>query len=181
MSTKVHNVFISYHHENDQKYRNDFEDLFHDNHQIIISKSVQMGDIDPNLKTETIRRKIREDYLSNSTVTVVLIGSETWKRKHVDWEISSSLRHTDANPRSGLIGILLPTHPSYKKKTYDQYIVPPRLYDNSLNKFAKVYDWSTNPVIVQNRIHEAFDCRFEIIPDNSRDLYKNNRNGDKWQ
>ena len=181
MTTKVHKVFVSYHHNNDQKYRNDFEELFHNNHQILISKSVQMGDIDPNLKTETIRRKIREDYLSDSTVTVVLIGSETWKRKHVDWEISSSLRHTEANPRSGLIGILLPTHPSYNQETFDPYTIPPRLYDNTADKFAKIYDWSTNPTSVQNMIHEAFNRRFEINPDNARDLYKNNRNGNKWQ
>ena len=181
MSTKVHKVFISYHHENDQKYRNDFEELFHDNHQIFISKSVQMGDIDPNLRTETIRQKIRNEYLSDSTVTVVLIGLETWKRKHVDWEISSSLRQTESNPRSGLIGILLPTHPSCNQKTYDPHTIPPRLYDNTKNNFAKIYDWSINPEYVQNWIHGAFDRRFEIIPDNSRDLYKNNRNGDKWQ
>lgn len=181
MSTKVHKVFISYHHANDQKYRNDFEKLFHDNHQILISKSVQMGDIDPNLKTETIRQKIRDEYLRDSTVTVVLIGSETWKRKHVDWEISSSLRHSESNPRSGLIGILLPTHPSYGQKTYDSHTIPPRLYDNHENKFAQIYDWDLNPTYVQNWIHKAFDRRFEINPDNSRDLYKNNRNGDKWQ
>lgn len=181
MSTKVHKVFVSYHHENDQKYRNDFEELFHNHHQIFISKSVQMGDIDSNLKTETIRQKIRNEYLSDSTVTVVLIGSETWKRKHVDWEISSSLRQTESSPRSGLIGILLPTHPSYNQKTYDPHTIPPRLSDNTNNKYAKIYNWSTNPQYVQNWIHEAFDRRSEILPANSRDLYKNNRNGYKWQ
>ena len=180
MATKVHKVFVSYHHENDQKYRNDFEELFHDDYQIFISKSVQIGDIDPNLKTDTVRQKIRNEYLSDSTVTVVLIGLETWKRKHIDWEISSSLRHTESNPRSGLIGILLPTHPSYNQKTCDPHTIPPRLYDNQKNGFAKIYDWSTKPISVQNMIHEAFIRRFEIIPDNSRDLYKNNRNGNKW-
>ncbi len=36
-----------------------------------------MGDIGTNLKTETIRQKIRNKYLADATVTVVLIGSET--------------------------------------------------------------------------------------------------------
>jgi hypothetical protein len=75
-------------------------------HDVMVSKSVQVGDIDPNLKTDTLRQKIRDEYLHDSTVTVVLIGSETWKRKHVDWEIAASIRHTQYNPRSCLIGSL---------------------------------------------------------------------------
>lgn len=60
----------------------------------MISKSVRIGDIDPNLATDTIRQKIRDEYLRGSTVTVVLVGPETWQRKHVDWEIGASIRHT---------------------------------------------------------------------------------------
>ena len=51
----------------------------------MVSKSVQIGDIDSNLPTERIRQKIRDEYLRDSTVTIVLIGSETWKRKHIDY------------------------------------------------------------------------------------------------
>ena len=86
-----HKVFVSYHHKNDQKYRNDFEDLFANQHDIMISKSVQIGDIDTNLKTDTIRQKIRDEYLRDSTVTIVLIGSQTWQRKHVDWKLGQVL------------------------------------------------------------------------------------------
>ena len=63
MATKVHKVFVSYHHiPSDQPYRNEFERLFSDSNQIFVSKSVQIGDIDPNLKPETIRQKIRDEY-----------------------------------------------------------------------------------------------------------------------
>ena len=93
-----HKVFVSYHHANDQNYRDFFERLFTDVHDIMISKSVQIGEIDPDLKTDTVRQKIRDNYLRDSTVTVVLIGEETWKRKHVDWEIGSSIRSTQNNP-----------------------------------------------------------------------------------
>lgn len=105
MVTKKHNVFVSYHHDNDQYYRNEFEKLFVNHYDIMVSKSVQIGDIDSNLNTETIRQKIRDEYLRDSTVTVVLIGTQTWQRKHVDWEIASSIRDTKLNPRSGLLGI----------------------------------------------------------------------------
>jgi len=78
-----HKVFVSYHHENDERYKIIFEKMFGD---VYISKSVEIGDIDPNLKTETIRQKIRDEFLRDSSVTVVLVGKETWKRKHIDWE-----------------------------------------------------------------------------------------------
>ncbi len=104
-----HKVFVSYHHANDQAYRNYFEKLFVDTHDIMVSKSVQIGEISPNLQTETIRQKIRDEYLGDSTVTIVLIGSQTWQRKHVDWEIGSSIRETMNSSRSGLLGMCIPS------------------------------------------------------------------------
>ena len=153
-----HKVFVSYHHDNDQNYRDLFEGLFSDIHDIMVSKSVQIGDIDPNLKVDTIRQKIRVEYLRDSTVTVVLIGAETWKRKHVDWEISASIRNTAFNPRSGLLGILLPTYPRPDGEPTKYYpcTIPARLHDNIECGFAKIYNWRHNPDVVQQWIHEAF-------------------------
>lgn len=184
MSTKVHKVFISYHHtEPDQTYRNQFEALFANHFEILISKSVQIGDIAPNLQTETIRQKIRDEYLRDSTVTVVLIGKDTWQRKHVDWEIAASIRKTEYNSRSGLVGIFLPSYPLVGN-SFNHRTIPPRLYDNWKNesqRFAHLYKWSTNPADVQRWIHRAFDDRNKINPDNSYPIFANNRNGDKWQ
>jgi hypothetical protein len=162
---KRHNVFISYHHANDQIYKDAFERIFAEQYDIIITKSVQIGDIDPNLKTDTIRQKIRDEYLRDSTVTVVLIGKETWKRKHVDWEIGSSIRHTQYSSRSGLLGILLPTYSYPAPNKYNPYTIPPRLYYNVTCGFAEIYQWNMNPSIVQGWIHEAFERRFKIEPD----------------
>lgn len=170
-----HKVFVSYHHANDQEYRDLFEGLFDDIHDIFVSKSVQIGDISTNLKTETIRQKIRDEYLADSTVTVVLIGSETWKRKHVDWEISSSIRETENSSRSGLIGIILPSYPRKDETKYNPKTIPPRLYDNIKCNFSSIHNWSYDPEVVQKWIHNAFLRRNKIKPDNSRDLFKDNR------
>ncbi|NKC12080.1 MAG: hypothetical protein GKR94_07715 [Gammaproteobacteria bacterium] len=89
-----HNVFISYHHDNDEAYKLKFERLFSGVSNVLETKAVSDGDIDPYSKTETIRQKIRDEFIRSASVTVVLIGSDTWKRKHVDWEISSSIRDT---------------------------------------------------------------------------------------
>lgn len=175
-----HKVFVSYHHFNDQVYWDAFERLFADGRDILVSKSVQIGDIDPNLKVETIRHKIRDEYLRDSTVTVVLIGSQTWQRKHVDWEIGSSIRDTQFNPRSGLLGILLPTYSFPSPNKYDPYKIPPRLHYNIECGFAKIYLWNTNPVTVSNWIHEAFQRRNSVQPVNSYPSFVNNRSGARW-
>jgi len=177
-----HKVFVSYHHANDQLYRDYFERLFSDTYDIMVSKSVQIGDINTYLATDTIRQKIRDEYLRDSTVTVVLIGSETWKRKHVDWEIAASIRNTQYNPRSGLIGILLPTYPKPLESNLDYYFhsIPPRLHDNQQCGFANIYNWNNDPKIVHDWIHDAFKRRNQITPDNSYPNFVNNRSGERW-
>lgn len=186
MEYPVHKVFISYHHcQGDEDYRNRFEHLFDNHHEIIVNKSVQIGDIDSNLKTETIRQKIRDEYIRDASVTIVLIGKYTWQRKHVDWEISSSIRNTELNPRNGLLGIFLPTYPVTLDIKGDPIInkhtIPPRLYDNFECGFAKLYRWSEDHTFVERWIHKAFLDRKTILPDNTRDLYANNRSGEQWQ
>jgi hypothetical protein len=142
--------------------------------------SVGLGDIQDGLKTETIRQTIRDKYLRDTSVTVVLIGNDTWKRKHVDWEISSSIRKTELNPRSGLIGILLPTYRRPGLGKYNPYTIPPRLYDNINNDFAAIYEWSNNPNEIRGWIDEAYKRKSRINPDNSRPLFGKNRSGDSW-
>ncbi len=175
-----HKTFVSYHHYNDQYYRDLFESMFQNYYDIMVSKSVQIGDIGDNLSTEYIRQKIRDEYLRDSTVTVVLIGSQTWQRKHVDWEIGSSIRDTRLNPRSGLLGIILPTYPRQDTSKYDPYTIPPRLASNITCGYAKIYNWSNDPDQVQRWIHDAFNSRKTVNPDNSYLSFVNNRSGQRW-
>lgn len=176
-----HKVFVSYYHDEDQDYRELFDGLFPEIYDIMVSESVEIGDIDPNLSTERIRQIIRDNYLRDSTVTVVLVGEHTWQRKFVDWEIGSSLRQTEYNTRSGLLGILLPTYPRPPGKHYDPHTIPPRLYDNVACGFSKIYTWNEEPYTVQSWIHYAYRQRTEILPNNSRATFKNNRSGERWK
>ena len=176
--TRRHKIFVSYHHNLDQGYRNQFERMCGDR---IVSRSVDIGDIDQNNSTDNVRRIIREQYLRDSTVTVVLIGKQTWQRKHVDWEISASLRATLISPRSGILGILLPSYPRPAPGKYSSSTVPPRLYDNVECKFACIYPWSTDPNEIQGWIHEAFQRKDSINPHNSRTLFGKNRSGGHWE
>jgi hypothetical protein len=175
-----HKVFVSYHHALDESYKTLFELRFGNALGAIIPGSVNDGDIDPNLPTETVRQKIRDEYLRDTSVTVVLIGAETWQRKHIDWEIGSSIRHTDNNPRSGLLGILLPTYPRTDPTKYNSRTIPPRLYDNIKCEFAAIYNWSENPTTVQDWIHQAYLRKSVKQPDNSRASFGKNRSGNEW-
>ena len=97
----------------------------------IVDKSVDTGDIiDQGRPVDQIRRRIRDEYIADATVTVVLIGRCTWQRKHVDWEISASLIGTAHNDRCGLLGIRLPTHTDFRDAEYDPRLIPPRLACN---------------------------------------------------
>ncbi len=184
--TPRHKVFISFHHD-DQKYKDRFVRMMKGN---VVDKSVEDGDIDDqNMKTTTIRQKIRDEFIADATVTVVLIGPCTWQRKHVDWEIGSSLRKTKKNPRCGLLGILIPNHPNFKKQKYNPRLIPPRLADNCKgdDPYACIYRWSgsTNEVNrVRQWIHQSFQRRDGTPPNNSREQFSDNRSSDcskGWQ
>lgn len=101
--------FICYHHENDQEYKNhlawmaQYYGCFEDG-------SVGVGDIvDDDRDSQAIRRLIRDEYLGDTEVTILLCGTDTRHRKHVDWELKSSMIDGSENARSGILVIDLPT------------------------------------------------------------------------
>ena len=128
-------VFVSYHHKNDQEYYNYFSELFSNDYEILYDASVDRK-IDSD-DTEYQIRRIREKYITGTSLTIVLCGAETWKRKFVDWEICATL-----NKKHALLGINLPTNPINQ---YGKYIVPGRLYENIESGFAGVIQWTTDP------------------------------------
>ena len=81
-----HKVFISFYHEDDQCYKNELASFAEEN-GIFIDCSVATGDIDENLEDEKIREIIRDEYLKDTSVTILLVGQNTQYRKHVDWEL----------------------------------------------------------------------------------------------
>ena len=177
-----HKVFVSFHDcDTDRRYKEKFTELLKGS---IIDKSVHEDDIDDDsLKTETVRQKIRDEFIANATVTVVLIGECTWQRKHVDWEIGSSLRETKRNKRCGLLGILLPCHPSHGAKSINPRRIPSKLAQNLTgdNAFAKLYNWPDGPSSKKfwRWIHEAFERRdLDPAPKIGKSQFKKNRRGD---
>lgn len=62
-----------------------------------------------------IMRRIREDYLSDSTVTIFLIGTHSaeyfgWeKQRFIKRELQASLYNGEGNTRNGILGVVLPS------------------------------------------------------------------------
>lgn len=104
----MHKVFISYYHADDQLYKDELLAINQRN-SIFEDYSVNTGDIDDRLDDSAIREKIRDEYLRDSTVTIVLVGAQTKGRKHIDWEIYSSMYDGKVNKKSGILVFNLPT------------------------------------------------------------------------
>lgn len=178
-----HKVFISYFHEDDQEYKDRLVQALGSK---FVDKSVSQGDIhDERLPLDEIRRRIRDDHIADATVTVVLIGPCTWKRKHVDWEISASLIDRPNNRRCGLLGLLLPTHSDYRRHPEERNprLIPPRLAHNigGNDPFAIIYDWPKNRLArkVLPKIHTAYLRRKKTPwPDDGLPLFAKNQRGD---
>lgn len=168
-----HKVFVSFYHDDDEKYRTKWDELFD---SIFINKSVQSGDIDADNSADYIKRLIHDKYLEDTSVLVVLVGPNTRCRKHVDWEISAAL-NKKVGGYSGLLGLELPTHPDYRKGTYTPDLLPPRLADNARSGYAHIADWTTDPAKVYSLVHAAFLRRETAtnLIDNSREQFKRNR------
>src|SRR5438445_79347 len=101
------NVFVTYHHA-DQTYVDSLlaavEPWFND----ICAVGVSDGDdfIDSE-DTDYVLRRIREKYIRGTSATIALIGSCTWARRYVDWEIAATLRDNPTDPRGGLLAVQL--------------------------------------------------------------------------
>lgn len=68
-----------------------------------------------SIDDDYILRKIREDYLSNSTVTIHLIGQYgaesrgEYEQRFIKRELQASLYNGTNNTKNGILGIVLPT------------------------------------------------------------------------
>ncbi|MFW9778518.1 MAG: TIR domain-containing protein [Candidatus Heimdallarchaeota archaeon] len=175
---KRYRVFVSYHHENDEDYKKRFEEK---GGSIVVSNQIQTEDIDSHSEMEAIIAKIRTKYLRDSTVTIVLVGKETWKQKQIDWEIAASIQKIQKIPRSGLMGLILPTHPNFSGKKVEPSLIPPRLYDNITNRYARIYHWTEKLSSIQSWIHAAVRRKERKEPDNSRPLFRKNYFGSRWE
>jgi MTH538 TIR-like domain (DUF1863) len=104
-----HKVYISFKTE-DMSYKDEVQSWVHLEY---VDKSLNYP-IDSD-NPDYILRKIREDYLSDSTVTVHLIGKHSgeWRGEleqyFIKKELQASLYNGGSNTKNGILGVVLPS------------------------------------------------------------------------
>lgn len=166
-----HKCFISYHSDDAVEvagFLSSYGTAF-------IPRTVGVTADDPFIDSDNddyIKDQISSKYMSDSTVTILLVGKCSWSRRFVDWELAATLRNSPKNKRSGLLAYQLPSMATIEDKK-----IPPRLSDNySLNKdsYSQYYVYPSSTSTVHAHVEEAFKARTEKIDllDNSRSLRK---------
>ena len=140
-------VFVSYSHRLDQDAANQFCHFFSDERDVFIDKSIR-NDVG-EFRKETIKNHLKK-LIRESSVTVILIGSETGGRWWIDWEIQNSLRKSLGNERNGLLGIRIP---------HKNCWVPERLNDN-IPTMGHIINWPSNYRTLAIEIEAAYNKRW---------------------
>lgn len=198
----MHKVFVSFHHANDQWYKDELVRLGTENN-VFIDGSVDMGEIPDNWDAQHIREYIRDNHLKDTTVTILLVGTETKNRKHIDWELFSSMYDGNVNKKSGILVINLPSvccqyHTLCTKEEKEAILpnqktwisindrsefdrrypyMPARIIDNLLKKGVSisVINWDDLSVDkLKLLIDKAYDARSNNDYDMSREMRMRN-------
>jgi len=154
-------VFVSYHHRGDQAYYDAFSQAFHDTYEVITDNSLER-EVDSD-NVDYVMRRIRENHITGSSCTIVLVGANTWGRKYADWEIKGTL-----DKQHGLIGVQLPT---LRAGPNGLVTVPDRLNDNIHSGYALWITWAAITASAQacsNYIEQA-NAREKRLIVNNRD------------
>lgn len=106
--------------------------------------------------TDYVMRRVRDKYLGDSTVTIVMVGQCTWARRYVDWEVYSSLRNAPGRPRNGLMAVTLPSVASDPNRR-----LPVRVDDNvdGTAGYARWFKYPTSASQLRGNIETVFGYR----------------------
>lgn len=159
-----HRCFISFKKEDEayKKYIQDEMDIDMIDHSL--DEAIDSTD------EEYIMRKIREDYLSTSTVTIFLIGSRSnenlgWEeQKYIKRELQASLYHGSGNTQNGILGIILPS--MYNLVDGGKNICNVCGYNHNtvyVNDRTVIKEFSYNYFIPNNKCSWSEDDRFCVL------------------
>lgn len=164
-----HKCFVSYHADDMSEVETFIDDFGSEFIARSVGVTVEDDFVDSD-DEEYIKRRIREKYLTDSTVTILLLGKCTWSRKFVDWEISSSLRDDAKNKRNGLLVYPLPS--MNNSTTLPNRVRDNWVKDNQAASYARYLSYPGTTSVVRSNIESAFTDRTTKghLVDNSRDL-----------
>ncbi len=152
-------VFLSYHHQAEQRVVDKFIETFSEDYEVFTDQSLDRA---ADSEDTDYLNQVCRDAIDGTSVTIVMMGKQTGCRKFVDWEI----RHTLFR-KHGLVGISRPDLADSDACLAD------RLTDNRKSGYAKWYTYPTSAAGLKNIIEEAYSADTTKI-DNSREKVSRN-------
>ena len=168
-------IYLCYHPDDQEHVDTFLQDFDNLNGLAVWREEALPEDILRDNNKHSVIHKIRERYLEDSTVTLVLIGPCTYTRRAVDLELMASLHYggdemADADEAdrlpNGLLGVMLPN--------YDNAGFPDRLNDNlrvpdrGTQSYADVIPYPESKEVLSEALVQAERTRSE-----RRDLVEN--------
>lgn len=156
--------FISFKSENEyyKKYIQDHLDVD------IIDKS--LNEPIQSYDEDYILRKIRKDYLSDSTVTIHLIGNRSsedlgsHEQRFIKRELQASLYHRQGNTKSGILGVVLPEmNASIYKGRYYCWECSGNHNSVAINDSTVIKEFSYNYYIPHDKCSWSEDNRYCVL------------------
>ncbi len=143
-----HKCYISFKTE-DKEFKSLIQEMKNEGKIDFIDKSLNEA-IDSE-DADYIMRKIREDYLSDSTVTIFLIGLHSretlgWdEQQYIKRELQASLYDGANSPRSGILGVVLPNmYDTIYRGSYTCSVCGDVHSTVAINDFTVIKEFSAN-------------------------------------
>lgn len=174
MQEVIHKTYLS-HHPDDQSQVGQFLEQFDYLNNLAIHRP--QGELEQDIEREDNKHKLihkmRQRYLKDSTVTLLLLGPCTYTQRSVDLELLASLHHGQdvmADPDedilpNGLVAVMLPH--------YQENGFPDRLNENLRVSetqpipYAKVIPYPDDKATLAAAIKEAYTRRQTLLPNNT--------------
>lgn len=159
-----HKTYISFKAE-DSTYKDEIQSWTHLDY-VDKSLNTPITSTDPDY----ILRKIREDYLRDSTVTVFLIGTRSaevlgsWEQQYIKGELQASLYNGSGNTKSGILGVVLPdVETAVYCGTYSCWQCGGTHTTVKINDSTVINEFSYNYYIPQDKCSWSEDERYCVL------------------
>ena len=144
--------FISYHKADDAAVQR-FVDRFDNVHDTFIRRAILMPEEIVNSGDDDyVIGQIRQRFIGDSTVSIVMVGQCTWSRKFIDWEVQASLRQPANGLPNGLMAVLL-------DPSTTEGVLPERVKLNIDSGYAKFYPYPDSAMTLSSWIEDAYSAR----------------------
>ncbi len=162
--THLNRLYVIYDHEHDDKYCRKLQSELT---SVCVSADALLSD---TINKDTAGH-LKEIFMKDISVSLVLIGRNTFESPRVDLELYASLLDVDEIPPAGLLGIVLPDCPGFKHSSnWSEQFLPTRFKENYFSGYAGLINWPENLQTILDEAERARVRKSIISPRNQQEL-----------